>query len=197
MNRGDRVSPVALVYAKPPLFRTSGAKIQNVYLYTKFQNCLMEKKAVFAGSFDPFTAGHEHIVRRALGLFDRVIVGVGCNIKKKGFLTVENRVRLIRDVFRDEPRVSAEGYEGLTTDFCRRQGVHILLRGLRSVDDFESDRTLDAINKRLDPGIETFYLMTDPYLGAISSAVVKELYVHRADISRFLPQGVDLEKYLD
>lgn len=156
----------------------------------------MEKKAIFAGSFDPFTAGHEDIVRRALSLFDHIIIGVGYNIKKKGLLTMENRVRLIEDVFRGEPRVSAVTYEGLTTDFCKQQGVRILLRGLRSVDDFESDRTIDAVNKRLDPQIETFYLMTDPTLGVISSAVVKELFTHKADISRFMPHGIDLEKYL-
>lgn len=156
----------------------------------------MEKKAIFAGSFDPFTAGHEDIVRRALSLFDHIIIGVGYNIKKNGLLSMENRVRLIEDVFRDEPRVSAVTYEGLTTDFCKRQGVRILLRGLRSVDDFESDRTIDAVNKRLDPQIETFYLMTDPTLGVISSAVVKELFTHKADISRFMPHGIDLEKYL-
>lgn len=156
----------------------------------------MEKKAIFAGSFDPFTVGHEDIVRRALHLFDHVIIGVGYNIKKKGFLPMENRVRLIRDTFRDEPRVSAEAYEGLTIDFCHRQGVHVLLRGLRSVDDFESDRTIDAINKQLDPRIETFYLLTDPYLGAVSSAVVRELHAHKADISRLLPRGIRLEDYL-
>lgn len=156
----------------------------------------MEKKAVFAGSFDPFTAGHEDIVRRALRLFDHIIIGVGYNIKKKGFLPTANRVRLIEEVFRGEPRVTVMAYDGLTTDFCRQQGVRILLRGLRSVDDFESDRTIDAVNKRLDPQVETFYLLTDPYLGAISSAVVKELYTHKADISPFLPQGIDLEKYL-
>lgn len=156
----------------------------------------MEKKAIFAGSFDPFTAGHEDIVRRALSLFDHIIIGVGYNIKKKGLLSMENRMRLIEEVFRGEPRVSAVTYEGLTTDFCKRQGVRILLRGLRSVDDFESDRTIDAVNKRLDPQIETFYLMTDPTLGVISSAVVKELFTHKADISRFMPHGIDLEKYL-
>lgn len=156
----------------------------------------MEKKAVFAGSFDPFTAGHEDVVRRALSLFDRIIIGVGHNVKKKGLLTMENRVRLIEEVFRGEPRVSVAAYEGLTTDFCRRQGARILLRGLRSVDDFESDRTIDAVNKRLDPQIETFYLLTDPSLAAISSAVVKELYTHGADVGRFMPQGIDLEKYL-
>lgn len=156
----------------------------------------MEKKAIFAGSFDPFTAGHEDIVRRGLALFDHIIIGVGYNIKKKGLLSTSSRVRLIEDLFRDEPRVSAVAYDGLTTDFCRTQGVKILLRGLRSVDDFESDRTIDAVNKRLDPGVETFYLLTDPYLGAISSAVVKELHAHRADIRRFMPQGIDLEKYL-
>lgn len=157
---------------------------------------LMEKKAVFAGSFDPFTAGHEDIVRRGLRLFDRIVVGVGYNIKKQGFLPMDNRVRLIRDVFRDEPRVQVEAYEGLTTDFCRRQGATVLLRGLRSVDDFESDRTIDAINKQLDPEIETCYLFTAPALGAISSAVVKELFLHKADTARLLPSGIELEKYL-
>lgn len=156
----------------------------------------MEKKAIFAGSFDPFTAGHEDIVRRALTLFDHIIIGVGYNIKKTGFLATENRVRLILDVFSGEPRVSVLPYDGLTTDFCRLHGVRTLLRGLRSVDDFESDRTADAVNKRLDPEVETFYLLTDPYLGAISSAVVKELYAHKADISPFMPQGIDLEDYL-
>lgn len=161
-----------------------------------FTHAIMEKKALFAGSFDPFTAGHENIVRRALTLFDHILVGVGYNIKKKGFLTTENRVRLIEDVFRDEPRVSVEAYEGLTTDFCHQHGIHILVRGLRSVDDFESDRTIDAVNKRLDAGIETCYLLTDPNLGVISSSVVKELYVHKADTSLFMPQGIDLKRYL-
>ena len=156
----------------------------------------MEKKAVFAGSFDPFTAGHEDIVRRALRLFDCVVVGVRHNVKKKGLLSPDNRVRLIRDVFRDEPRVRVAAYDGLTTDFCREQGTGILLRGLRSVDDFESDRTIDAVNKRLDPKIETFYLLTDPSLAAISSAVVKELYSYGADVGCFMPQGIDLGKYL-
>lgn len=156
----------------------------------------MEKRALFAGSFDPFTAGHENIVRRALLLFDHITIGVGYNIKKRGFLPSSQRVQLIRDLFRDEPRVEVEAYDGLTTDFCRAHNIHILLRGLRSVDDFESDRTIDAVNKRLSPGIETFYLLTDPVLGAISSAVVKELHAHGADIRPFMPTGIDLERYL-
>lgn len=157
----------------------------------------MEKRAIFAGSFDPFTAGHEDIVRRSLLLFDQIIIGVGYNIKKQGLLPMENRVRLIRDVFRDEPRVSAESYEGLTSDFCRRHDCRILVRGLRSVDDFEGDRTVDAVNKHLMPDSETFYLLTTPGLGAISSAVVKELFTLGADISAFLPAGIDdLTKYL-
>lgn len=156
----------------------------------------MEKRALFAGSFDPFTAGHENIVRRGLVCFDEIIIGVGFNIKKQGFLSKENRVRLIRDVFAGEPRVKVMTYEGLTTDFCRAQGCNILLRGIRSVDDFEGDRTIDAINKTLAPEIETFYLLTRPDLNAISSAVVKELYHHGADLSPFMPAGIGLEDYL-
>lgn len=156
----------------------------------------MNKKAIFAGSFDPFTAGHENIVRRALTLFDHIIVGVGHNIKKKGLLAMESRVRLIQDVFHDEPRVETIAYQGLTTNFCHQHDVRLLIRGIRSVDDLEKDRTIDAINKRLNPDIETFYLLTDPTLGAISSAVVKELYAHQADITPLMPAGIDLKKYL-
>lgn len=195
-NRGDLCLPRSSGLFKTPVVSDKWRKGTKMFIFTQSFETFMEKKAIFAGSFDPFTAGHEDIVRRALSLFDHIIIGVGYNIKKKGFLTMENRVRLIEEVFRDEPRVSAVTYEGLTTDFCKRQGVRILLRGLRSVDDFESDRTIDAVNKRLDPRIETYYLMTDPTLGVISSAVVKELFTHKADIGRFMPQGIDLEKYL-
>lgn len=156
----------------------------------------MEKRAIFAGSFDPFTAGHHDIVMRALQLFDTIIVAVGYNIKKSGLLTTERRVELIGDTFAGDDRVKVLSYTGFTTDLCHEQGVNVLIRGLRSVDDFESDRTIDAVNKRLAPDIETFYLLTDPYLGAISSAVVKEVLAHGGDPAQFMPPGVDFKKYI-
>ncbi len=157
----------------------------------------MEKRAIFAGSFDPFTAGHEDVVRRALAVFDAVVIGVGHNTKKSGLLGPGQRVALIRDVFAGDDRITVEAYEGLTADFCRKHGCRILIRGLRSVDDFEGDRAIEAVNKRLLPDSETFYLLTAPQLGLISSAVVKELHELGADISEFLPTGInDLKKYL-
>lgn len=156
----------------------------------------MQKKAIFAGSFDPFTAGHYDIALRALGIFDHLTIAVGFNIKKAGLLSIEKRVELIADLFANEPRVEVVSYRGFTTDLCRQLDVKVLVRGIRSVDDFEGDRTIDAVNKRLAPDVETLYLFTHPMLGAISSAVVKEVLAHGGDPAQFMPKGVNLKNYL-
>lgn len=156
----------------------------------------MEKRAIFAGSFDPFTAGHYDIVIRALAIFDHITVAVGFNIKKSGLMPIKRRVDLVRDVFANDPRVDVVSYQGFTTDLCHKLGVKVLVRGIRSVDDFEGDRTIDAVNKRLAPEIETIYLFTHPMLGAISSAVVKEVIAHGGNPAQFMPEGIDINKYL-
>ena len=157
----------------------------------------MSKTAIFPGSFDPFTAGHEDIVRRGLAIFDRIIVAVGYNIEKKGLLAADQRIRLISDVFEDEPRIEVIVYEGLTVDICRDLGVNFMLRGVRSSVDFEYERSIDYVNRMLSAEIENVLLMTDPSNAIISSSVVRELIAHGGDTSIFMPEGIKIENYLD
>ena len=157
----------------------------------------MSKTAIFPGSFDPFTAGHEDIVRRGLSVFDRVIVAVGYNIEKKGLLTADQRVRLISDVFAGEDRVEVIAYEGLTVDICHELGVGFMLRGVRSSVDFEYERSMDYVNRMLSAGIESVLLMTDPSNAIISSSIVRELIAHGGDTAKFMPKGIKLEDYMD
>lgn len=144
------------------------------------------RTALFAGSFDPFTMGHHRIVQRALAMFDCVIVAVGHNINKKTMLPLEKRLADIRALYKDEQRVQVAEYDGLTTDFAQSQNVTCLLRGVRSVKDFEYERDLADINLRLS-GIETVFLVSEPEYAAISSSAVRELMNYGKDVSMFLP----------
>ena len=150
----------------------------------------MERVAVFAGSFDPFTAGHEEIVRRGLKMFDRIIVAVGVNAVKKGFLDVDTRLAIVRKVFAGEERVSVRSYAGLTVDFCREIGAQFLIRGLRTAADFEYERAVGQINKAMAPGVETVFLLTSPERTFISSTIVRDVILNGGDASGFLPTNV-------
>ena len=154
------------------------------------------KTALFPGSFDPFTAGHEDIVRRALGLFDRVVVAVGINPAKQGLLSAEQRVRLIERVFADEPRVEVTRYEGLTVGECERVGARWIVRGVRGGADFEMERTNATVNKDIAPNVETVMICTRPEWEVVSSSVVRELLRFGGDASRYLPKGIDLDEFL-
>ena len=132
------------------------------------------KRAIFPGSFDPFTLGHHSIVKRTLAFVDEVIVGIGFNEGKKGFLPLEKRVEMIRALYADEPRVKVLPYSGLTVDFAREQGADMIVRGIRSVKDFEYEESIADINRKLS-GIETVFLFTEPELSSVSSSVVREL----------------------
>ena len=144
------------------------------------------RKAVFPGSFDPFTIGHLDIVRRGLELFDRIVVGVGHNQDKRCFLTPDYRQQAIARLFADEPRVTVECFECLTVDFARQQQAEFILRGVRSVQDFEYERTMADVNRQLT-GVETVLLYARPELASISSSMVRDLYSYDQDISRFVP----------
>ncbi len=146
------------------------------------------KIAVFPGSFDPFTIGHAAIVRRGLTLFDRIVIGVGVNKQKRMLSDAAGRVARIRGCYRGEERVSVESYGDLTIDFARRVGAQFILRGLRSVKDFEYERDMADMNRRLT-GVETVLLFTEPPLAAISSGVVRDLIDHGYDVSDFLPSA--------
>ena len=149
------------------------------------------KKAVFPGSFDPFTLGHHSIVKRALTFMDEVIVGIGINEGKRSMIPVEKRVDMIRRLYADEPRVKVEAYSGLTVDFAREQGAEFIVRGIRTVKDFEYEEGIADINRKLT-GIETIFLFTEPELASVSSSVVRELLHYGKDVSMFLPEGMEL-----
>ena len=146
----------------------------------------MERAAIFPGTFDPFTIGHEAIVRRGLSLFDHIYIGVGVNKEKSVIEETAKRVETIRRYYRDEPRVSVESYYDLTIDFARRKNAKFILRGLRSVRDFEYERDMADMNRRLT-GIETVILFTEPPLAAISYSDVRYPISHGMDVSDLLP----------
>lgn len=144
------------------------------------------KTVVFAGTFAPFTRGHHDIVKRALSMFDKVIVAIGNNVEKSMKLTSEQRKAFIESVYVDEPRVEVAVYDGLTVDFARSIGASALLRGVRSVKDFEYERDLADVNMRIG-GIETVILISSPEYAVVSSSLVRELISHGKDVSEFLP----------
>lgn len=150
----------------------------------------MERIALFPGSFDPITKGHESIIRRALPLFDKIIVGIGVNDEKKSFFTAEQRVSWIRELFVDDPNVEVIEYDGLTVDICKMYNANYILRGLRTSADFEFERMVGQINKKLENDIETVYFLTLPEYTTLNSSVVREVYKYGGDISQFVPVTV-------
>ncbi len=160
------------------------------------QFVLMERIAVFPGSFDPFTLGHESIVLRGLKLFDRVIVGVGSNDSKQPFFSPEARVAMIRDLFQDEPRIDVQYYTDLTIDFCRRNKAQYMLRGLRTTSDFEYERVVAQVNQAMLPEVESVFMLTFPEHTAINSTVVREVLRYGGDVSKFLPARLNIQRYM-
>lgn len=146
-----------------------------------------ERIALFPGSFDPFTTGHHSIVTRGLQLFDRIVVAVGVNDGKRSGSLAEDRVEAIKEVFADEPRVKVIAYSGLTVEAAEAEGARFLLRGVRSVADYEYERSLADINRNIS-NIETVILYALPELAVVSSSVVRELARYGRDISRFIPK---------
>jgi len=146
-----------------------------------------ERTALFPGTFNPFTIGHKSVVDRALDLFDRIVIAVGVNAAKSGGDDVGSRVEAIRRVYAGEPKVQVVAYDGLTVDACRREGARFILRGVRSVRDFEYERDLADGNRNIS-GIETVLLYAEPSLAWVSSSMVRDLARHGADISRFIPK---------
>jgi pantetheine-phosphate adenylyltransferase len=155
----------------------------------------MKKVAVFPGSFDPITTGHESIVTRALSLFDEIIIAVGANALKKSFYPVETRKEMIAKVFKDEPRVRIEHYEGLTVDYCKKNGAGFLLRGLRTAADFEFERAIAQVNKAMAPEVESVFILTLPEHSPINSTIVRDIIRSGGDASRFVPASLNLADY--
>jgi len=131
-----------------------------------------QKIALFPGSFDPFTIGHKDIVERALPMFDKIVVAVGYNSDKKGFFPLEDRINWIKKVFKNNPQIQVESYQGLTVDYCNEIGAQFLLRGLRTSADFEYERAIAQMNKKMYKHIESVFLLTSPEYTPISSTIV-------------------------
>jgi pantetheine-phosphate adenylyltransferase len=142
--------------------------------------------AVFPGSFDPLTKGHEEIVRKAVPLFDKIYVAVGENANKQSCFTLEQRLLWIRRSFADEPSVEVAVYEGLTIDFCRKVNARFIVRGLRNSLDFQYEKDIAEANRHLAPEVETIFLLSSPALAHVSSSLVRELYHHHANYSEYL-----------
>jgi pantetheine-phosphate adenylyltransferase len=156
----------------------------------------MKREALFPGSFDPFTLGHKAIVDQGLNMFDRIIVGIGENLAKEGFLTLNNRIKLIRDIYRDETRVEVTSYNNLTGDFCRGREVKFILRGMRNTVDYEYERNLYMINQKLYPDITTVLLFTPPEYVAVSSSMLRELMAFGHDVRGMMPENINIKNYL-
>ena len=152
----------------------------------------MEKTALFPGSFDPFTAGHLNILRRALTMFDKVIVAIGINQDKRGFYTNEQKKDIIRQAVAGLGNVEVIEYDGLTIDVCRSLGINHIVRGVRNMLDFENERAIADANRRLAPEIETIIIPTAQEFAHISSSAVRDILRHHGDTSLFVPEGVIL-----
>ncbi len=152
------------------------------------------KIAVIPGSYDPITFGHIDIIRRALPLFDEVIVAIGINSQKKNLFSLDERIGWIQEIFKDEPKVKVDHFEGLTLHFCQKVGAKYLVRGIRNATDFDYERTISQIHNTIATDLETLFFIAKPELSHISSTIVRELILGGGDISAFVPDLVSVKK---
>ena len=150
------------------------------------------KKAIFPGTFDPFTLGHLDILKRSLLLFDEIIVGVGKNINKKTMFSEKQRVSFIKDCFKNESRIKVESYNGLTIDFCKKNDANFIVRGIRNNGDFEFEKAIARTNRKLSK-IETVFLLTSAKTSFISSGIVRELITNNGDYKLLVPKSVKID----
>ncbi len=156
---------------------------------------MTERNAIFPGSFDPFTAGHESVVERALPLFDKIIIAVGDNISKTTMLSLSKRIELIKIVFKGNTKVEVVSYTGLTVDFAKISNCKFILRGLRTAADFEFERAIGQANKLLNGQIETVFILTKPEHTFISSSIVRDVFKNNGDLTLFLPNGITKQDF--
>ena len=149
------------------------------------------RRAIFPGTFDPFTIGHYSVVTRTLTFMDEVIIGIGINENKNTYFPIEKRVEMIRKFYQNEPRIKVMSYDCLTIDFAEEVGAEFIMRGIRTVNDFEYEKSIADVNRKLS-GIETFILFTEPEHTHISSSIVRELLRYGKDISPFVPKETNL-----
>lgn len=156
----------------------------------KNQKSTIKKVAVFPGSFDPITKGHSDIVLRSLPLFDEIIIAIGSNSQKQSLYPLEQRIKWIQQVFRNQPKVKVESYEGLTVNFCAKKKANYLLRGIRSSADFEYEKTIAHLNHDMLPQVETVLILSRPELSSISSTIVREIIRGKGKVEKFVPNEI-------
>lgn len=147
------------------------------------------RKAIFPGTFDPFTVGHYSVVKRSLTFMDEIVIAIGINENKSTYFPIAQREEMIRGLYKDEPRIKVQSYDCLTIDFAKQVDAKFIVRGIRTVKDFEYEETIADINRQL-AGIETILLFTEPQLTCVSSTIVRELLGYGKDISQFIPKGM-------
>lgn len=153
----------------------------------------MAQKALFPGSFDPIHTGHVYVIKRALNLFEEVVVAIGHNANKESMFSLEQRQQWLQDVFEHKAGVIIETYQGLTVDFCRKVDAQFIVRGLRSVADFQYEQAIAQMNRAMYPDIETVFLLTSPELSAINSTIIRDVIRHGGDASMFVPEEVQFK----
>ena len=146
------------------------------------------KIALFPGSFDPVTKAHVDIVKRSVSLFDKFYIGIGANSSKQGLLSIETREKMLRAVFENDDRIHVIAYEGLTVEFCKSIGAAYMIRGIRTVSDFEYEKAIAQMNHALMPDIESIFIVSKPGYSSISSTIVREIMRHNGDVSQFIPK---------
>ncbi|MGX5820544.1 pantetheine-phosphate adenylyltransferase [Chitinophaga lutea] len=150
----------------------------------------MQRICLFPGTFDPLTLGHTDIIDRALPLFDELVIGIGINSGKVPMYSAEQRAAWIREIYKDEPKIKVAAYEGLTVNFCKKIGAHFILRGIRYVADFEYEKAIADINRKMDPEVETVFLTCTPEFSTIASTLVRDVIRNGGDATQFLPEVV-------
>lgn len=149
--------------------------------------------AVFPGSFDPVTKGHESIVQRALPLFDSIIVAIGSNSTKSSMFPLEKRKQWLEQTFAPNPKIKIVEYSSLTIELCRKHKANYIIRGLRSVTDFEYESNIAKMNRMMEPGIETIFMLSLPEFSGIHSTIIREIIKHGGDVSQFIPSGIAIK----
>ena len=152
----------------------------------------MTKIAVFPGSFSPFSIGHQSVIEKALPLFDKIIISIGINSEKDQYFSIQERMQWIESVYGDNEKIEIKRYEGLTVDFCKKEGANFILRGLRDSHDFKFEKNIAQMNKDLNPDIETIFIITPPELSHISSSLIRDIIKNGGDISKFIPKEINI-----